>query len=273
MLHIIQHFLKFLIVGEPEVEWCPIFAKLRGIQKITSEEVRKNMEFRISDFGMFTDKRKLELEDFVGFGASEIMMTGLRRGLFDTTVTVCEGAGTVISNNPTLIQGMGGRMSGLVETEPIEGIINGITDCGGIVLDPSTAKMDPVAGVKKAAELGYKKIAVTAAFGETSKELRKLEKELGLDLIIIGVHVTGLSKEDVQTLIENADITTSCASKYMRKLVKPLAQVGTAVPLFALTQKGKELVIERAKEITSPILINTMPLPTRPENKQPRELK
>jgi hypothetical protein len=30
------------------------------------------MEFRISDFGMFTDKRRLELEDFVGFGASEV---------------------------------------------------------------------------------------------------------------------------------------------------------------------------------------------------------
>lgn len=118
---------------------------------------------------------------------------------------------------------MGGRMSGLVETEPIEGIIKGITERGGIVLDPSTAKMDPVAGVKKAAELGNKKIAVTAAFAETAKDLRKLEKELELDLIIIGVHVTGLSKEDVQTLIENADVTTSCASKYMRDLVKPLA--------------------------------------------------
>ena len=264
---------KVIEVGEPEVGWCPIFAKVRGIQKITPEEVRKNMEFRIKDFGMFTDKRRLELEDFVGFGASEVMMTGLSRGLLDTTVTACEGAGTVISNNPTLVQGMGGRMSGLVETEPIDGIINGITERGGIVLEPSTAKIDPVAGVKKAAELGNKKIAVTTAFAETAKQCRELEAELGLDLIIIGVHVTGLNMEDAQTLLENTDITTSCASKCMRALVKPLVQVGTAVPLFALTQKGKELVIERAKDITTPILINTMPLPVLPENKQPRELK
>jgi hypothetical protein len=111
------------------------------------------------------------------------------------------------------------------------------------------------------------------AFAETAKELRELESELGLDLIIIGVHVTGLSKEEAQTLVENADITTSCASKCVREIVKPLAQVGTAVPLFALTQKGKELVIERAKDIKSPLLINTMPLPVLPENKQPRELK
>ncbi len=264
---------KVIEVGEPEVHWCPIFAKVRGIQKITPEEAKKNMEFRIKDFGMFTDERKLELEDFVGFGASEVMMTGLSRGLLDTTVTACEGAGTVISNNPILVQGMGGRMSGLVETEPIDGIIKGITERGGIVLDSSTAKMDPVEGVKKAAELGNKKIAVTVAFAETAKELRKLEAELGLDLIIIGVHVTGLSMENAQIMLENADITTSCASKCMRDLVKPLAQVGTAVPLFALTQKGKELVIERAKDIKTPILINTMKLPVLPEEKQPKELK
>ncbi len=264
---------KVIEVGEPEVEWCPLFAKIRGIKKITPEEVKKNMEFRISDFGMFTEKRRLELEDFVGFGASEVMMTGLSRGLIDTTVTACEGAGTVISNNPTLVQGMGGRMSGLVETEPIDAIINGIQERGGIVLDPSTAKMDPVAGVKKAAELGYKKIAVTAAFAETAKELRKLEAELGLDLIVIGVHVTGLNREEAESLVENSDIVTSCASKPIRDIVKPLAQVGTAVPLFALTQKGKELVIERAKDIQSPILINTMALPVLPDHKQPKELK
>lgn len=246
---------------------------MRDIQKITPEEVKKNMEFRISDFGMFTDRRQLDLEDFVGFGASEVMMTGLNRGLLDTTVTACEGAGTVISNNPSLVQGMGGRMSGLVETEPINGIVKGITERGGIVLDPSTAIIDPVAGVRKAAELGYKKIAVTVASAEIAKELRKLETELGLDLSIIGVHVTGFSEEEAHTLLENADITTSCASKKVRNLAKPLAQVGTAVPLFALTQKGKRLVIERAKEVQSPILINTMPLPTLPEDKQPRELK
>jgi len=264
---------KVIEVGEPEVQWCPIFAKVRGIQKITPEEVKKNMEFRISDFGIFTDKRQLGLEDFVGFGATEVMMTGLRRGLLDTTVTACDGAGTVVASNPTLVQGMGGRMSGLVETEPIEGIINGITERSGIVLDPATAKMDPVAGVRTAAELGCKRIAVTVAFASTAKELRKLEAELGLDLIVIGVHVTGISREEAQNLLENVDITTSCSSKPIRDLAKPLAQVGTAVPLFALTQKGKELVIERAKEVESPILINTMPLPELPENKQPRELR
>lgn len=263
---------KVVEVGEPEVDWCPLFAKVRGIQKITPEEVKKNMEFRIKDFGMFTEKRQLELETFVGFGASEVMMTGLRRGLLDTTVTACDGAGTVISNSPALVQGMGGRMSGLVETEPIDGVINGIEERGGIVLHPSSADIDPVGGVRKAAELGYKRVAVTVAFAKTAKEVRRLEAEMGLDLLVIAVHVTGLGKEEARVLIENSDIATSCASKPVRDLVKPLAQVGTAVPLFALTQKGKELLLERAKEVESPVLVNTMPLPVLPDHKQPRDL-
>jgi putative methanogenesis marker protein 8 len=259
-------------VGKPEVEWCPLFAKARGINKITPEEVKKNMEFRIQDFGMFTERRQLELEIFVGFGASEVMMTGLRRGLLDATVTACDGAGTVISNNPVLVQGMGGRMSGLVETEPIDAVINGIEKRGGIVLNPSTAAMDPVAGVKKAAEIGYKKIAVTVADSKTAKKCRELEAELELDLMVIAVHVTGVDSKEAEKLLAYSDIATSCASKPIRDLVKPLAQVGTAVPLFALTQKGKELVIERAKEVESPILINTMALPVLPEHKQPKDL-
>jgi hypothetical protein len=49
-------------------------------------------------------------------------------------------------------------------------------------------------------------------------------------------------------------------------------QVGTAVPLFALTRWGKELLVESAKEVEQPLLINTMPLPMLPKEKQPRPL-
>jgi putative methanogenesis marker protein 8 len=99
---------KVVEVGEPEVEWCPLFAKLRGIQNITPDEVKKNMEFRISDLGMFTEKRRLlELDTYVAFGASEIMMSGLRSGFLETTVTACDGAGTIIASDPALVQGIG----------------------------------------------------------------------------------------------------------------------------------------------------------------------
>jgi putative methanogenesis marker protein 8 len=108
------------------------------------------------------------------------MMSGLRNGFLETTVTACDGAGTVIASNPYLVQGIGGRMSGLIETEPIEEIIEGIQKLGGTVLDPSTAAIDPVGGVRKAAELGYKKIAVTTADSKTAKNLRELELNSGL---------------------------------------------------------------------------------------------
>lgn len=261
-------------VGESELEWCPLIDKLNGVQKITSEEVKKNVESKIRDYGMFTVKRQLLGHDtFVAFGASEIMMSGLRSGFLDATVTACDGAGTVISSNPELVQGIGGRMSGLVETEPIEDVIDGIQKLGGIVLDTETASIDPVGGVKKAAELGYKKIAVTIADSKTAKKLRQLEAELGLDLIVIAVHTTGVSKEEAQGLLENSDLVTGCASKHIRDLAKPIVQVAAAIPLFALTKKGKEIVIEREKDIESPILITTTELPVVPKHKQPRDLK
>lgn len=261
-------------VGESELEWCPLIDKLSGVQKITSEEVKKNVESKIKDYGMFTAKRHLLGHDtFVAFGASEIMMSGLRSGFLDATVTACDGAGTVISNNPELVQGMGGRMSGLVDTEPIEDVMNEIQKLGGVVLDTETASIDPIEGVRKAAELDYKKVAVTTADSKTAKSLRELEAKLGLDLIIIAVHVTGVSKEEAQGLLENSDLVTSCASKYIRELAKPIVQVAAAIPLFALTKKGKALVIEREKDIESPILITTTGLPVVPKHKQPRDLK
>ncbi|MDW5551011.1 methanogenesis marker 8 protein [Methanosarcina sp.] len=264
---------KVVEVGAPEVEWCPLFVKLRGVQKMTQDEIRKNMESRITELGMFTEKRKLEFETtVVAFGASEIMMSGLNNGFLETTVTACDGAGTVISDNPALVQGIGGRMSGLIETEPIDAVIKGIEERGGTVLEPSNAAINPVGGVRKAAELGYRKIAVTVADPKTAKSLRKLEPELELDLIIIAVHVTGLSREEAQDILKSSDIVISCASRHIRELADPLVQVAAAIPLFALTQKGKELVIERAKDIQSPILINTMKLPVLPAHKQPKNL-
>lgn len=264
---------KVIEVGEPQIEWCPLFEKARGIKQINSEEVRKNMEFRIRDFGLFTPQRKLEMDVFVGFGASEVMMTGLNRGMLDSTVTVCDGAGTVITANPKLVQGMGARISGLVETEPIPEIIAGIEQRNGKVLDLLNATIDPVAGVEMAAKMGHKKIAVSVIDAQTASKIRDLESAQGLDIFIIAAHTTGLTKENAAELIKSIDIVTGCASKNLREIIKPIAQVGTAVPLFAVTQKGKELLLERAKEVESPILINTMPLPVLPEKKQPRELK
>jgi len=88
---------KVLEASEPVIEWCPLFDKVRGIKRITSESSAANMDFRIEKHGMFSPRRKLDMDTFVGFGASESMMTGLERGIIDAAVTVCDGAGTVIT--------------------------------------------------------------------------------------------------------------------------------------------------------------------------------
>jgi len=263
---------KVLEASDPLIEWCPLFDKVRGIKKVTAEAAAANMEFRIKQHGMFTARRKLEMGTFVGFGASESMMTGLEKGVIDAAVTVCDGAGTVISSNPQLIQGMGGWISGLAKTEPIPEILEGIQARGGHVLSPQDAKIDQLEGARWAASHGYRKFAVTVADAKTAEELRTLEKSEGVRIMIIGVHLTGIGPEDARRLLATADVVTGCASKHIREQVKPLVQVGTAVPLFGLTKWGKELLVERALEVEQPLLINTMPLPVLPEKKQPRPL-
>jgi putative methanogenesis marker protein 8 len=257
--------------GEPLIKWCPLFDKVRGIKEITPEAAAANMEFRMKEHGMFTPKRKLEMDVFVGFGASEVMMTATKRGLIEGAVTVCDGAGTVVTSNSSLIQGMGGWISGLVETDPIPEVLAGIEARDGTVLDPKTARIDQVAGARLAAKR-YSKFAVTVADAETAEVLRNLERELNVRILIVGVHLTGIGEDEAERLVACADIVTSCASKFVREMVRPLVQVGTAVPLFGLTRWGKEVLVERAKEVDRPILINTMPLPVLPENKQPRPL-
>ena len=104
---------KVLDASEPLIEWCPLFDKIRGIKKVTAESAAANMEFRIKNHGMFSARRKLQMGIFVGFGASESMMTGIKTGIIDAAVTVCDGAGSVITANADLVQGMGGYISGL----------------------------------------------------------------------------------------------------------------------------------------------------------------
>ena len=214
------------------------------------------------------------MEVFVGFGASEVMMTGLRRGLIDAAITVCEGVGTVITSNPDLTQGIGARISGIIETTLIPKLKDRVEGKGGIILDGNRAIINQPLGVARAIEMGFKRVAVTVATLDDGRRCREIEREKGADVIVIGVHVTGMTEAVAREFVETVDITTGCASRFIREAVsgKALAQVGTGVPLFALSQKGKELLLERAKEVTTPILVNTMKLPVLPAEKQPNPL-
>jgi len=258
--------------GEPKIKYCPLFDKVRGIKEVTSKAAADNMKFRIENYGMFSPRRRLEMGTFVGFGASESMMSGILHGIIDGAVTVCDGAGTVITSNPQLIQGMGGYISGLTKTEPIAEVIAGIEARNGHVLSPQDGKIDQLEGARWAAANGYSRFAVTVANADLAEALRALEEQSGARIMIIGVHLTGIGADDAGRLLAAADVVTGCASLHIREQVKPLVQVGTAVPLFGLTKWGKDLLVERAKEVELPLLINTMPLPVLPQNKQPRPL-
>jgi len=258
---------KVVEVGKPLLKYCPLWAKVSGIKNLAGE-AEKWIETCINDFGLCTENRKFDLGVFVGFGASETFMTVLRRGLLDAIVTICEGAGTVITPNPALVQGIGARLSGVLETTPVEGIIKKIKGKGGDILDPP--RIDQAAGLQMALELGYERVGVTVSTLEDAQHCRAVNKHA----VIFGVHLTGISRKDAEAFCEIADLVTACASPHIRELAKDkaLLQAGTAIPIFALTSIGKELLLERAKEVENPLLLNTMRLPVLPEEKQPEPL-
>ena len=255
-------------VSEPLIRYCRLWEKMRGITQFTEEQIRENITFRIQDFGLCTKDRVIELDTFVGFGASETFMTALRRHLLDSTVTVCEGAGTVITSNPSLVQGIGARLSGVIETCQVKAIIQKIEAHGGMVLDPP--RIDQVAGLQSALDAGHMSIGVTVADLATAQRCRALSTSA----LLFGVHLTGIARDAAEALFEYVDLVTACASMHIRELAqgRALVQAGTAIPIFALTARGKEILLERAKEIDAPLLVNTMRLPVLPEEKQPRPL-
>ncbi len=237
---------KVVEVSDPIIDYCPLFFKNRGIERFTRELVKQNIEFRIKDFGIFTERREMRMKDFLHFGISELMSMCVSEGILDCAVTVCDGSGTVVVDDPELIQGIGGRISGLVETSPIQSVIEEIGN--ERVLDPGSALIDQVAGARKAMDMGYRKIGVTVV---DAGEAALIRKELGNNVILFGVHTTGISENNARTLLDNCDVVTACASKFIWKLGKEMGamQIGTKVPIFATTELGKNICSMRLLQI------------------------
>lgn len=253
---------KVVEAGDAIIRDCPLAKRFaHPVPDISKESVIANIEHRIKAFGMCTPKREvLDNREFVGFGASEILSFGLASGLLDAVVLACDGAGTVIVTQPALVQGIGGRMSGLVSTCPYPEVVARIEENGGIVLDREDARMDALAGVALAVEKGYKKIAVTVALPGDAAAIRKIHPAT----LIFGVHVTGLQKEEAEMLVAASDLVTSCASKTIRDAVsgRALLQAGIAIPIFAMTRPGKELIIEKIRQGSEPVLVKPTHLPS-----------
>ena len=241
---------KVVDVTEPEVEYCPLFDHHRGIKKLTTEEIEKNIQFRIDDFGMCTPKRELRMKDFLSFGISEIMCTLLEKEVIDSVVMVLEGCGTIIVREPELVQGIGGRVSGLVETSPIPELFEEIGEEN--ILNTETAEIDQIEGIKLAIEQGAKNIAVTITLAEDAEKINELKKEHeDINIYVFVVHTTKKTAEEARILFDSCDVTTGCSSKHIREIgeAESLKTVGQSIPIFAKTEDGKRFLELRLEKI------------------------
>ena len=241
---------KVIEVSEPEVEYCPLFDHHRGIKKLTPEVIAENIQFRIDDFGMCTPNRQLKMKDYLNFGISEIMSTLLDENMIDCVVMVLEGCGTLIVNEPELVQGIGGRVSGLVKTSPIPELIAKFDE--ELIVNPKIAEINQMKGIKLAIEHGFKNIAVTVALAEDAEKIKQLQNENpDINIYVFVVHTSKLSAHDARALFNVCDVATGCASKNMREIgeAESVKIVGQSIPIFARTEMGKKFLEMRLDKI------------------------
>jgi len=262
------------LLTQPTVEYCPLHEALYGTKKIDAEAVRKTIEKKISGYGFCCENRLLKAEPVVAYGASEMMQVWLEKSLIDCAVIVCEGAGTVITSNGELVQAIGAKLTGIVRTSPIKSTIERIETLGGKVLDVKSARIDQVEGVKKAFNMGFKRIAVTVAGfqAETISKIRHFEEKAKADVLVFSVCNTCVDDSAVSH-IAKADIACASASKILREKVatKALMQLGVTIPVYVLTDKGKRLVLAYLSEFSEKLVVfKTNKLPYNIEGKGPR---
>ena len=244
---------EIIKVSEPCLKYCPLAHELYDFNLDLKEGIKNAVKYKMQRFGHFSCNRELCREDVaIPYGASEMMMYALKKGGIDATVTVCDGAGSVITSNPSLVQGIGARMNGVFYTSPILETIKRIEEMQGHVVFPESAKIDQISGLEKALEMGYKKIAVTinGFAGEDLHEIKKIEEKNNALIYILVVCTTGIEKERAEEISKNADLVWSCGSKYIREIVgrKAIIQVATKIPVFILNERGIDFLSNYSSE-------------------------
>jgi putative methanogenesis marker protein 8 len=199
----------------------------------------------------------------------------MTEGIVDAAVVVCEGAGTAVIARPEVLQAVGAHMTGLISTQPIREIQEGLKQRGCLLLDEQCT-INPVEGYIKAMEAGFKKIVVTVTghLASEAKQLHETGEISGVKPIILSVHNTGISDEEAETMSEYCDIVWACASKQVREIVgrKSKLQIGISIPVFGLTQIGKRMILNRVLHFEDGLIIHRANLPYVPFKKQPEPL-
>lgn len=240
---------KITYIGEPVVDYCSIFDNGQHNGDLTKEFIKSNINKRIDEFGMCTPQRSIDVEDTMSFGTSETLKTNMINGNVDCVVGACEGVGTLLIDDAELVQGVGGRVSALISTTPIDEVMDKVGREN--VLNPETAELNPLKGLEMAIERGYKNIAITIIPTEMVKDLRQHPKPEDVNIYIFVAHTTNVSKKEAEMLFDYADVISGCSSRNIRETAeerKPY-YAGKKVPLYAVTENGKRLLNERLEYI------------------------
>ncbi|MDI9616191.1 MAG: DUF2099 family protein [Methanothrix sp.] len=264
------------VLTDPQIRFCPLRRDLYGIHEENRETVENVIRSHIRDLGMYSPHRVLELaEDPVSFGASEILMDGMIEGLVNAAVVVCDGAGTAVITRPDVLQAVGAHMTGLIKTEPVKEIQDGLEERGCILIDRN-ATIDQIRGFVAALDAGFERVAVTitGTMSCDARDLRAIGARAERRPLILAVHTTGIGRDEAVALAESCDIIWSCASSAVRDVVgaRAMLQIGISIPVFAMTQEGKRLVLNRALHFKGPLVIHRSSLPYLHADRQPRPL-
>lgn len=267
-----NNHLKAIYATPSPIKYCPLMFKLlkevggeiadKLLLSLNNNEPEKYQELMldlINDVviagGGFNDNRPLNsCERNVMFGASEIMADAMQNKNLDASVIVSNNLGTVITPSPNTTQGVVKRMSGLFYTTPSSNVVNTALKENILPVFPFTGKIDQIEGLKQAIVMGHKRISVSVAANDNYhlKDLSELERD-DLTIYRFALCATGVNEETAEIMANNADIVWSCASKPVREIVAPkaLAQVGTKIPVYIMSQRGWELVMPRIQSIDS----------------------
>lgn len=240
---------KITYIGEPVVDYCSIFDNGQHNGDLTKEFIKSNINKRIEEFGMCTPQRSFDVEDTMSFGTSETLKTNMINGNVDCVVGACEGVGTLLIDDADLVQGVGGRVSALINTTPIDEVIDNVGRDN--VLNPETAELNPLKGLEMAIERGYKNIAITIIPTEMVRDLRQYPKPENVNIFIFVAHTTNVSQKEAEMLFDYADVISGCSSINIRETAeerKPY-YAGKKVPLYAVTENGRKLLNERLEYI------------------------
>lgn len=259
----------------PMVKYCALRSRLYGIAEETEQTVIDSVHTNIEEYGMFTANRKLSDDKrTVSFGASEIIADAMISGLVDCAVMVCDGAGTVLIKDPSVVLAVGAHMTGLISTSPIKSTIAGLESRGCIVLSDK-ATIDQTEGFLLAVKEGFRSIAVTIVGLEyhLAHKLKALSKEKSVECLVFACHTTGICGFSAEVMGQFSDVVYACASKQVRLTIAPKAkiQIGSSLPVFGMTDNGKRLILNTAFRMDEQLVLTKEKIPSLNEN-QPRPL-